>query len=84
MTPECDVNTHCGYYLRFSHFDRRATKWPEVEKSIKSRFSYFCLFPFTFLLPYHSAFSVRSPKDCYPVFYLFEFSRKISDNQPHV
>ncbi len=25
--------------LRFSHFDRRATKWPEVEKSIKKDFS---------------------------------------------
>jgi hypothetical protein len=24
--------------LRLCHFDRRATKWPEVEKSIKNRF----------------------------------------------
>ena len=29
----CDTN--CDYDLCFSHFDRRATKWPEVEKSIK-------------------------------------------------
>ena len=31
-------HSNCDYDLRFDHFDRRATKWPEVEKSNKKDF----------------------------------------------
>ena len=31
------VNANFDYDLRLCHFDRRATEWPEVEKSIKKK-----------------------------------------------
>ena len=35
MPTRC--HTNYDYNMRLCHFDRRATKWPEVEKSIKKK-----------------------------------------------
>src|SRR4030042_765475 len=42
--PGSSTNTNSDYNLRFRHFDRRATKWPEVECLVSARHEV-CLHP---------------------------------------